>query len=134
MASWITGNFLVGKRTQKAYAIEAKLGFNRREPIHLLQDFANLLAQDHKVTPPIILMASTSLKVTKSGEVGWFQPPDKIHLDQLQGQNKATILHEFTHYLDHLKRGQCPHDTHFQRLHWKNLKQWVNQHKIKKHA
>ena len=105
---------------KEAYKLEQKLGWNSREPLVSLQDFADDLSSRYG-TPPVTV--SSSPNVRRAECLGVFKSPNKIILEPVRGQNKATVLHEFVHYLDFRERKDCPHDNKFRSRHRKLLKE-----------
>ena len=105
---------------KEAYKLEQKLGWNSREPLVSLQDFADNLSSKYG-TPPVTV--SSSPNVRRAECLGVFKSPNKIILEPVTGQNKATVLHEFTHYLDFRDRKECPHDNKFRNRHRRLLKE-----------
>ena len=105
---------------RQAYKLEQKLGWNTREPLVSLQDFADNLSSKYG-TPPVTV--SSSPNVRRAECLGVFKYPNKIILEPVTGQNKATVLHEFTHYLDFRDRKECPHDNKFRNRHRRLLKE-----------
>jgi len=111
---------------KKAYKLEASLGWDKREPLASLQDFADELAS-HYNTPPVVI--SSNPKARRIQCLGLFKSPNRIIVEPVKGQTRATILHEFTHYLDWRERKDCPHDNKFRSLHKKILQEMANAQK-----